>query len=51
MVGLIGAVYDATFSAGALPTVLLVAWVVPETRGRSLEEITKLWTPEKPATT
>jgi len=39
------------FSAGALLTVLLVAWLVPETKGRSLEEITKLWTAEKPATT
>ena len=39
------------FSAGALLTVLLVAWLVPETKGRSLEEITKLWTAEKPGTT
>ena len=35
------------FSAGALLTVLLVGWLVPETKGRSLEEITKLWTEEK----
>ena len=35
------------FSAGALLTVALVAWLVPETKGRSLEEITKLWTEEK----
>ncbi len=35
------------FSAGALLTVVLVAWLVPETKGRSLEEITKLWTEEK----
>jgi MFS transporter, SP family, arabinose:H+ symporter len=35
------------FSAGALLTVILVAWLVPETRGRSLEEITKLWTANK----
>ena len=37
------------FSAGALLTVALVAWLVPETKGRSLEEITKLWTEEKSA--
>jgi MFS transporter, SP family, arabinose:H+ symporter len=37
------------FSAGALLTIILVAWLVPETRGRSLEEITKLWTAKKPA--
>jgi MFS transporter, SP family, arabinose:H+ symporter len=37
------------FSAGALLTVLLVGWLVPETKGRSLEEITKLWTAERPA--
>jgi SP family arabinose:H+ symporter-like MFS transporter len=35
------------FSGGALLTVVLVAWLVPETKGRSLEEITKLWTQEK----
>jgi SP family arabinose:H+ symporter-like MFS transporter len=35
------------FSAGALLTVALVAWLVPETKGRSLEQITKLWTEEK----
>ncbi len=35
------------FSAGALLTVILVGWLVPETKGRSLEEITKLWTTEK----
>jgi MFS transporter, SP family, arabinose:H+ symporter len=32
------------FSAGALLTVILVAWLIPETKGRSLEEITNLWT-------
>jgi MFS transporter, SP family, arabinose:H+ symporter len=32
------------FSAGALLTIILVGWLVPETKGRSLEEITKLWT-------
>jgi MFS transporter, SP family, arabinose:H+ symporter len=37
------------FSAGALLTGILVGWLVPETKGRSLEEITKLWTAEKPA--
>jgi SP family arabinose:H+ symporter-like MFS transporter len=37
------------FSAGALLTIVLVAWLVPETKGRSLEEITKLWTEEKSA--
>jgi SP family arabinose:H+ symporter-like MFS transporter len=35
------------FSTGALLTVILVGWLVPETKGRSLEEITKLWTTEK----
>ena len=32
------------FSAGALLTVILVAWLIPETKGRSLEEITRFWT-------
>jgi SP family arabinose:H+ symporter-like MFS transporter len=32
------------FSAGALLTIILVGWLVPETKGRSLEEITSLWT-------
>ena len=36
------------FSAGALLTIILVGWLVPETKGRSLEEITKLWTDAKP---
>jgi SP family arabinose:H+ symporter-like MFS transporter len=31
------------FSAGALLTIILVGWLVPETKGRSLEEITELW--------
>ena len=35
------------FSGGALLTVVLVAWLIPETKGRSLEEITKLWTEVK----
>jgi SP family arabinose:H+ symporter-like MFS transporter len=36
------------FSAGAFLTVILVGWLVPETKGRSLEEITKFWTQKKP---
>jgi len=35
------------FSIGALLTIVLVAWLIPETKGRSLEEITKFWTEEK----
>jgi MFS transporter, SP family, arabinose:H+ symporter len=35
------------FSGGALLTIILVAWLVPETKGRSLEEITKFWTANK----
>jgi SP family arabinose:H+ symporter-like MFS transporter len=35
------------FSAGALLTVILVGWLIPETKGRSLEEITKFWTEER----
>jgi SP family arabinose:H+ symporter-like MFS transporter len=35
------------FSAGALLTIILVGWLVPETKGRSLEEITKFWTEKK----
>ena len=34
-------------SAGALLTIILVGWLVPETKGRSLEEITELWTAGK----
>jgi MFS transporter, SP family, arabinose:H+ symporter len=33
------------FSAGALLTVILVGMLIPETKGRSLEEITKIWAP------
>ncbi len=36
------------FSAGALLTIILVSWLVPETKGRSLEEITKFWTQKDP---
>jgi MFS transporter, SP family, arabinose:H+ symporter len=38
------------FSAGALLTIILVGWLIPETKGRSLEEITKFWTEEKSIT-
>jgi SP family arabinose:H+ symporter-like MFS transporter len=31
------------FSAGALLTIILVGWLIPETKGRSLEEITEFW--------
>jgi len=44
--------FDGTFwvfSAGAFLTIILVAWLVPETKGRSLEEITRFWTQAKPA--
>ncbi len=36
------------FSGGALLTIILVAWLIPETKGRSLEEITKFWTQKGP---
>lgn len=35
------------FSAGALLTIVLVGWLVPETKGRSLEEITRFWMEKK----
>ncbi|HJS98156.1 MAG TPA: sugar porter family MFS transporter [Terriglobales bacterium] len=35
------------FAVGALLTIVLVAWLIPETKGRSLEEITRFWTKEK----
>ena len=35
------------FSGGALLTLILVGWLVPETKGRSLEQITKFWTEQK----
>lgn len=31
------------FAGGALITIVLVAWLVPETKDRSLEEITRFW--------
>src|SRR6202451_1759029 len=34
------------FSAGALLTIILVAWLIPETKGRSLEEIARFWNPQ-----
>jgi len=36
------------FSGGALLTIILVALLVPETKGRSLEEITRFWTSQAP---
>ena len=35
------------FSGGALLTILLVGWLIPETKGKSLEEITSFWIGEK----
>ncbi len=35
------------FAAGAFLTIVLVGWLVPETKGRSLEEITRFWTSER----
>jgi SP family arabinose:H+ symporter-like MFS transporter len=35
------------FSAGALLTIVLVGWLIPETKGRSLEEITRFWMEKK----
>ena len=37
------------FSAGALLTIICVSLLVPETKGRSLEEITRFWTRRKAA--
>ena len=33
------------FSAGALLRIVLVGLLLPETKGRSLEEITEIWAP------
>jgi len=38
------------FGSGALLTLFLVAWLIPETKGRSLEEITSLWIRENAST-
>lgn len=35
------------FSGGALVTIVLVGWLIPETKGRSLEQITRLWIQDK----
>jgi sugar transport protein len=35
------------FSAGALLTIVLVGLLIPETKGRSLEEITRFWTSQR----
>jgi MFS transporter, SP family, arabinose:H+ symporter len=37
------------FSGGALLTFVLVSWLIPETKGRSLEEITRFWTSQSQA--
>ena len=39
------------FSAGALLTIILVGLLVPETKGRSLEEITRFWTSQQKVAT
>lgn len=38
------------FGSGALLTLFLVGWLIPETKGRSLEEITRLWIRENAST-
>jgi len=35
------------FSGGALLTIVLVGWLIPETKGKSLEEITSFWIEQK----
>ena len=35
------------FSGGALLTIVLVGWLIPETKGKSLEEITSFWIGQK----
>jgi len=37
------------FSGGAALTLIFVGWLIPETKGRSLEQITKFWTEENAA--
>ena len=37
------------FSGGALLTIILVALLIPETKGRSLEEITRFWATQRNA--
>ncbi len=37
------------FAGGALLTIILVAWLVPETKDKSLEEITRFWKANEPA--
>jgi SP family arabinose:H+ symporter-like MFS transporter len=37
------------FAGGALLTIVLVAWLVPETKDKSLEEITLFWKANEPA--
>jgi MFS transporter, SP family, arabinose:H+ symporter len=39
------------FSAGALLTIVLVGLLIPETKGRSLEEITRFWTAQSDPST
>jgi MFS transporter, SP family, arabinose:H+ symporter len=39
------------FSAGSLLTIILVGLLIPETKGRSLEEITKFWTSQRKSAT
>jgi SP family arabinose:H+ symporter-like MFS transporter len=39
------------FSGGALLTIGLVGWLIPETKGKSLEEITKFWTEKRSVAT
>ena len=37
------------FSAAALLNLSCVLWLVPETKGRTLEDITRFWTTRRPA--
>ena len=36
------------FSAAAFLNLICVLWLVPETKGRTLEDITRFWTTQKP---